>query len=195
MDGGEPLLERRMTDARGVAYLRRRRWRCDRQAVRRGCAALAQSVGGPDARRRPGVVEIADRLLELGIVGREGERRPVLAERLGECAPLMDLGEPRMAARFSGALVEDRLELALRRIELAELEERAAERDAGREIAGMDGQAGAADVDRLLNCPARRYSSASCANAIDAGSFWTRRRRSSIRGLSAIAIYGCYGRP
>src|SRR6185295_7878680 len=37
--------------------------------------------------------------------------------------------------------------------------------------------------------PARRHSSASCANAIDAGSFWTRRRRSSIRWLSAIESY------
>src|SRR6185436_9471373 len=40
------------------------------------------------------------------------------------------------------------------------------------------------------NRPARRHSSASCAKAIDAGSFWTRRRRSSIRGLSTIAVYG-----
>ena len=35
------------------------------------------------------------------------------------------------------------------------------------------------------NWPARRCSSASCAKAIDAGSFWIRRRSSSIRGLSA----------
>src|SRR4030095_12388349 len=35
--------------------------------------------------------------------------------------------------------------------------------------------------------PARRYPSASCANAIDAGSFWIRRRRSSIRERSATA--------
>src|SRR5215510_4126119 len=39
-----------------------------------------------------------------------------------------------------------------------------------------------------FSCPARLYSSASCANAIDAGSFWTRRRRSSIRGLSATHL-------
>src|SRR5436189_1039249 len=31
----------------------------------------------------------------------------------------------------------------------------------------------------------RGYSSASAANAIDAGSAWTRRRNSSMRGLSA----------
>ena len=36
--------------------------------------------------------------------------------------------------------------------------------------------------------PARRHSSASCAKAIDAGSAWTRRRSSSIRGLSAATL-------
>ena len=41
------------------------------------------------------------------------------------------------------------------------------------------------------NRPARRYSSASAAKAIDAGSEWTRRFNSSMRGLSATAEGYC----
>jgi hypothetical protein len=41
------------------------------------------------------------------------------------------------------------------------------------------------------NLPARRYSSARAAKAIDAGSDWTRRFNSSMRGLSATGEGYC----
>ena len=72
-------------------------------------------------------------------------------------------------------------------VQLIELDERSSECDARREVSRMNREAGVAGVDRFLKWPARRHSSASCANAIDAGSFWTRRRRSSIRWLSGIS--------
>ena len=58
-----------------------------------------------------------------------------------------------MAARFSGALFRTRSSSCLRLVELLQLEERAPERHAGREISGVNGEAGAADVHGFLELP------------------------------------------
>ena len=58
-----------------------------------------------------------------------------------------------MAARFSGALFRTRSSSSLRVVEFLQIEERASERDAGREVSGVDGEAGAADVHGFLELP------------------------------------------
>ena len=123
-----------------------------------------------------------DGLLEIGIVARERERGAVVRQRRGQiAAAVSDLGQAADRGQVLGRAGEHVLQLRLRVVELAELDERAAERHARGQIAGMKREAGAAGVDRFLVLPGAADSSASCAKAIDAGSFWTRRRRSSIR--------------
>jgi len=110
------------------------------------------------------------------------QRRAVLRERRGKlAAAVMNFGDAADGCEIFGCALEDRRELGQRLVELVQLDQRTAERDAGREIRRVYREAGATDVNRFLVLPARRHSSASCAKAIDAGSFWTRRRRSSIR--------------
>ena len=70
-------------------------------------------------------------------------------------AAVMDFGEPADGGEIFGRALEHELELGLRVVEQVQLEERAAERDAGREIAGMDVEPGAADVDRFLDAAPR----------------------------------------
>ena len=65
----------------------------------------------------------------------------------------MDFGEAADGGEIFGRALEDELELGLRFVERAELDQRAAQRDAGREIAGMNREPGAADLDRFFVLP------------------------------------------
>ena len=71
-------------------------------------------------------------------------------QRLAERAPRREI--LRRAAQHL-------FELALRFVEVVQFEEGAAEGDAGREVSGMTGEAGAADVHRFLQlpCPAALF--------------------------------------
>ena len=86
---------------------------------------------------------------------------------------------PRMAARFSGSGSENRVELDAWRRQAAPAPSKArpsvtrAERYDGMALRDPAVQVAIASSNR----PVRRYSSASAANAIDAGSSWTRRRK------------------
>ena len=112
-----------------------------------------------------------------------------MQQRLSElAAAVVDLGEPADRGQVFRSAVSTRDQLGLRLVELTELDERAPERHAGRQIRRMNLEARAARIDRLLILPGATHSSASWAKAIDAGSFWTRRRKSSMREFSAISI-------
>ena len=66
---------------------------------------------------------------------------------------MVDFGEAADGGEVFRRALEHQLELALRVVELVQLDERAAERDARGEIPGMQPEAGAADVDRFLVLP------------------------------------------
>ncbi len=90
-------------------------------------------------------------LLELGIVGRQRQRHPVLCEGIVDgAASLMNLRQTANCRQVFRRDAQNPLELRLRLIEVIELKQRAAERDPRRDVARMDGQAGLADVDRFL---------------------------------------------
>ena len=95
--------------------------------------------------------EVADCLFEIGVVSRQRQRRAVLHERLGEVAtPMMDLGHPADRGKIFRRAREHPIELALSLVELVQFEEGPSERDPRGQIAGVKGEAGAADVDRFL---------------------------------------------
>jgi len=80
--------------------------------------------------RRQLLREIVDHLLEIGIVAREAQRRPVLGERFGELATSMvNLCEAANGGEILGRALEHQHEFTLGIIDLFELEERPAERD------------------------------------------------------------------
>ena len=98
--------------------------------------------------------EIGNRLLEIGIVGRQAERRAIEPERFGQRTSfVVDVGHAADRGKILNSGLEDGLELALGAIEIAELDEGAAQRDAGREITRMEGEAGAARRHRVPMLP------------------------------------------
>ena len=100
--------------------------------------------------------EVADRLLEIGIVARQVQRGPVLRERLDKCAAaVMNAGEAANGGKIFGCALDHHLQLPLGVVVLSELDERPSQRHAGRQVAGMKGQSGAADLDGfgVLPCP------------------------------------------
>ena len=114
----------------------------------------------------------------------------VKAERFA-AIPRGDGGSPPDAANrreiFGGAL-QHVFELQSGRVELVDFDQRPPKRHARGQITWMDCQPAPADGDGVLVVPGPPASSASWAKAIDAGSFWTRRRSSSMRGLSATGL-------
>lgn len=97
--------------------------------------------------------EVGDGLLEIRIVAGERQRRAVLRERLLEvAAPMMDFRDAANGGEILGRALQHELQLGLRLVQLVELDERAAERDARGEITGMNGEAGAGHRDRLFVC-------------------------------------------
>src|SRR6185369_6720240 len=96
---------------------------------------------------------------------------------------LVNAGEGANGGQIIGRDAQHGFELSPRVVKLPELDERAPERHLRRQVSRMTRQPFAADRDRLLIIP-----SASCANAIDAGSFSSRRRSASMRGLSFIPL-------
>src|SRR5471032_438884 len=63
---------------------------------------------------------------------------------------MMDFGERADGREIFGCALEDVLELDEAGVEVVQLEQRAAERDARGQIGGMELEAGTADVDRFL---------------------------------------------
>ncbi len=100
---------------------------------------------------------------------------------------MLDFGEPANRREVLGREPQNVLEFGLCLVVAADLEQRAPEGDARGQIRGMPIEPGDAGGDRFLESSGAAVSSASAANAIDAGSDWTRRLSSRIRGLSAIA--------
>jgi len=92
--------------------------------------------------------ELRDGLLEIGIVARQSERGAVLRERFLQFATaMMDFPETADRGEVFGSVLEDVFELALRLFELIQFEERASERDACGQVAGVSRETGAADFN------------------------------------------------
>src|SRR5258706_11225075 len=103
------------------------------------------------SRRRKLLCEVADGLLEIGIVAREGERGAIKLQRIGQIPTLvMDVGDSADRGQILWRGFQHHAELDLGLVELTELDERTAQRDSRREVAGMKGQAGAARIHRFL---------------------------------------------
>jgi hypothetical protein len=95
--------------------------------------------------------ELGDGFFEIGIVARKPERGSILRERGGQlAAAMMDFPEAADGGEIFRSVLEDVFELALRRFELIQLEQRAAERDACGKIAGVYRETGAARLDRFF---------------------------------------------
>ncbi len=199
MDGGEPLFERGdrlFARATGPGRRRRRPTVETLRSFRTMAATGGAGDGGGTGAGSGAAWDVSSRVssstvsLEIGIVLGERQGGAVLRERLREiAAAVQDFGEAADRGEVFRRALQHLLELGSRGVELVQLEQRAAERDARREIAGVERRGRRGRRRRLpANCPARRYSSASWAKAIDAGSFWTRRRRSSSREWSAMSL-------
>ena len=108
-------------------------------------------------------------------------------------ATAMNVCEGTDGRQILGGAAQHLLELGGRLVVVTDLDECAPERDAGGNVRGVALQPRAAGLDGLGNMPRRRYSSASAAKEIDAGSRWTRRFSSSSRGVSVMTAIGVYG--
>src|SRR2546428_9692133 len=98
--------------------------------------------------------KLTHRLLELGVVSRQGQSGAVLRQGLAKVpSSMMDLGQTANRGEILTRALEHQLELALRIVQLIQFEEGASERDASGEVGGGNLQAGAADVDRFLKLP------------------------------------------
>lgn len=85
------------------------------------------------------VRQIGDGLLEIGIVAREQQRRSVLRQSLTElAAPVMDFGEPSNRCQIFRSTLENARQLALRLVELTELDQRASKGYPCRQIARVN---------------------------------------------------------
>jgi hypothetical protein len=98
--------------------------------------------------------QLLDDLLELGIVTGERQRPlEILERRRGVAFAVEDLGEAAHGGQILRGLAGDELELDPRVGELSEVEQRPPERHPCRQIAGMPGEALAADPHGLLGLP------------------------------------------
>src|SRR5262245_32855049 len=126
MNGGEPLLER---------------------GNQRASSNVRPLVLG----LRMGLQQLGERTFEFRIVRRQSDRRAIQGHRLRQiAAPLEDVAERTQGGEILRCILQDEVELPLRVIELAELQQRPAERHARGEISGMSVEAATADVDRFL---------------------------------------------
>ena len=92
-----------------------------------------------------------DGVFEVWVVPGEIERALVIPERLLHLpAALQNLRQSTNGGEVVWHAGDDDLELGLRRVELAELDQRAAQGDTRREIAGVADEAGAADLGGFL---------------------------------------------
>jgi hypothetical protein len=92
--------------------------------------------------------EIVDRFREIGIVARQGQRGPILRERLDKlAAPVMNLRKAANGGQIFWRTLDDHRQFSLGVVVLSEFDERPAQRDARGQIARMDGEPGAADLD------------------------------------------------
>jgi len=104
----------------------------------------------------PGRVEIdlahqvADQLLDLGIVSRDGQRRAVLRQGLGKLAQsMMRFSESFDGGEVLGRALQDLFELPLGVFALVELQKRSSQGDAGGLIRRMNGKPGTRRVGGL----------------------------------------------
>src|SRR5438552_1226581 len=98
--------------------------------------------------------KLGHRLLELGVVPRQGQSGAVMRQGLAKCpAPMMDLSQAANRGEILTRALEHQLELALRIVQLIEFEEGASERDASGQVGGVNLETGAANVDRFLKLP------------------------------------------
>ena len=90
-------------------------------------------------------------------------------------AAAMDIRESANRREVFRCAAQDLLELRRRLVELTDFNERAAERDPRGDYEGCRRSPARQASIASPNIPMRRYSSASAAKEIDAGSRWTRR--------------------
>jgi len=111
-----------------------------------------EAVGGVRGRFRLHLSrQVGDRLLEIRIVPREGERGAVLREGFDERAlPMEDIGQATNRGKVLGSAPQHLLQLLLRVRELLELDKRASKGHTGGQIRGMHREPCAAHVDRFL---------------------------------------------
>src|SRR5215467_803215 len=94
--------------------------------------------------------QVADQLLDLGIVSRDGQRRTVLGQRLSELAQsMMSFSESFDGREVLGRALQDLFELPLGVFALVEFQKRSSQGDAGGVIRGMNGEPGARRVGGL----------------------------------------------
>ena len=98
--------------------------------------------------------KLGHRLLELGVVPRQGQSGAVLGQGFAKFpASMIDFGQAANRGEILARALEHQLELALRIVQLIQFEEGASERDASGEVGGVNLEAGAADVDGFLELP------------------------------------------
>ena len=109
-----------------------RRWRSELQELALHLLER-EAIRGCRRRRRFHLArELRDGPLQIGIVFREGQRRAVLRERLGElAAAIVDFRDAADRGQVFRRALENGGQLGQPRVELVQLDERAAERDAG----------------------------------------------------------------
>lgn len=126
MNGGEPLLERSQVLARSNVF------------------ALVLGLN-------QGFRQLGKRTFEFGIVRREVQRRLIQRQRLRQVAASpVHVAERTKRGKVLRRALQDGVEFVLCFIELAEVQERPAERDPRGKITGMPVEALPADVDRFL---------------------------------------------
>ena len=147
--------------------------------------AASSSAGGWN--RRDLDLELAHHLGQLAVAGREARGQPQLLERADQIglAPV-EIAERAPGRQVVGCRPRDDVQLALGLMVEPELHQAAPERDARGHVGGVEPEAGAARLDGFVEAAARRYSSASEAKAMDAGSASTRRFSSSRRVVSPM---------
>ncbi|MGC4084224.1 MAG: hypothetical protein QM736_19465 [Vicinamibacterales bacterium] len=130
-----------------------------------------------------------DAALEIGIVRREPFRRRQVRQGITQVAlPPGRLGERAGCGEILGSERQHVSQFDDSGIELLEREQRSAECDAGGNVFGVKGETGAAGVDRFVEAAGAAVFLGELRNAIDAGSCWTLRRRSSMRAMSLIRL-------
>ncbi len=97
------------------------------------------------------LLNLADRVLEVDVVLRELQRTAIVHEGLAhQAAALIDLREGADRRQVARRRIENSGQFGERLVEAVELDEGAAQRDAGGEVIGMVREAGAADLDGFV---------------------------------------------